>query len=62
MKKDSKSKSELKNKHTFSLKRRSSWTVTAEKKEKQGYSVEVYPAMPKGWIVTSHLHLDIGGN
>ena len=31
-------------------------------KEKQGYSVEVYPAMPKGWIVTSHLHLAIGGN
>lgn len=31
-------------------------------KEKQGYSVEVYPAQPKGWIVTSHLHLAIGGN
>lgn len=31
-------------------------------KEKQGYSVEVYPTQPKGWVVTSHLHLDIGGN
>lgn len=30
-------------------------------KEKQGYSVEVYPTEPKGWIVTSHLHLAIGG-
>ena len=31
-------------------------------KEKQGYSVEVYATHPKGWIVTSHLHLAIGGN
>lgn len=31
-------------------------------KEKQGYSVEVYPTQPKGWVVTSHLHLAIGGN
>lgn len=30
-------------------------------KEKQGYSVEMYPVGPIGWIVTSHLHLAIGG-
>lgn len=31
------------------------------REKKQGYSVEVYPALPKGWVVTSHLHLAIGG-
>lgn len=29
-------------------------------KKKQGYSVEVYPTQPKGFVVTSHLHLAIG--
>lgn len=30
-------------------------------KEKQGYSVKMYPVNPKGWVVTSHLYLAIGG-
>lgn len=34
----------------------------SREKEKQGYSVKVYPAQTKGWVIISHLHLAIGGN
>lgn len=52
-------KSELKKKHIFTLKRKTSWTITAEKKKEQGCIVKVESVYPIGWVVSSYIWIKL---